>query len=61
MNKRLYGGVTQMENGNFVTYEGIRVPKSWADEKNEVRMLRVTSRPLPAPDDVDNWYVATVK
>jgi hypothetical protein len=61
MNKRLYGGVTQMENNNFVTYEGTRVPKSWADEKNEVRMLRITSRPLPAPDDVDAWYVAVVK
>jgi hypothetical protein len=60
MNKRIYGGVTQMDNGGFVTYDGIRVPKSWIDEQNEVRKLRVTSRPLPAPIDVDNWYVATV-
>lgn len=61
MNKRLYGAVTQMENKEFVTFEGIRVPKSWADEQNEVRKLRLTSRPLPVPDDVDSWYVAVVK
>lgn len=61
MNKRLYGAVTQMENGNFITYEGIRVPKQWADDKNEVKMLRMVSRPLPAPNDVDSWYVAAVK
>jgi hypothetical protein len=61
MNKRLYGAVTQIESGNFVTIEGERVPKSWVDEDNEVRKLRMTSRPLPAPDDVDSWYVAIVK
>lgn len=60
MNKRIYGGVTQIDNGNFVTYEGNRVPKSWIDEQNEVRKVRLTSRPLPAPIDVDNWYVGTV-
>ena len=61
MNQIVYGAVTQMENGNFITYEGERVPKQWADDKNEVRMLRMTSRPLPAPRDVDSWYVAVVK
>jgi hypothetical protein len=61
MNKRLYGAVTQVENGQFVTIEGTRVPKSWVDEDNEVRKLRITARPLPAPDDVDSWYVGIVK
>lgn len=61
MNKRLYGAVTQIEGEEFVTYEGIRVPKSWIDKDNEVRKLRVTSRPLPVPDDVDAWWVAKVK
>lgn len=60
MNKRLYGAVTQIEGEEFVTYEGTRIPKSWVDKANEVRKLRITSRPLPAPDDVDAWYVATV-
>jgi hypothetical protein len=61
MNKRIYGAVTQIESGNFVTIEGTRIPKSWVDEDNEVRKLRMSSRPLPVPDDVDSWYVAQVK
>jgi hypothetical protein len=61
MNRQLYGAVTQMDNGQFVTYEGRRVPKSWVDEQNEVRKLRLTSRHLCVPNDVDNWYVGVVK
>ena len=61
MNKRYYGGVTQMENKEFVTYEGTRIPKVWSDEKNEIKMVRMTSRPLPSPDDVDAWWVSYVK
>jgi hypothetical protein len=60
MAKRIYGAVTQMEKGDFYTYEGERVPKQWADEDNEVKMLKITSRPLPVPEDVDDWYVAVV-
>lgn len=60
MAKRIYGAVTQMEKGEFFTYEGERVPKSWSDEENEVKMIKITSRPLPVPDDVDDWYVAVV-
>ena len=56
-----YGAVTQMENGQFVSIEGKRIPKSWADEDAEVRMLRVSSRPVPVPIDVSRWFYATVK
>lgn len=56
----LYGAVTQMESDVFVTYEGSRIPKSWADNQNEQRMLRLTSRPVPKPEDVDDWLVADV-
>ncbi|AKL95009.1 phage major capsid protein E [Clostridium aceticum] len=59
--KRLYGAVTQIENGQFVTIEGIRIPKSWVDEDNEVRKLRIATRPLPVPEDVDSWHNAIVK
>lgn len=52
-----YGSVTQMEGEKFVTYEGKLVPKMYADEKNEVKMLRLTSRPLPRPFDVESWAV----
>lgn len=60
MNRLFYGAVTQMENGNFVTIEGPRVPKVWNDENNDIRKIRITSRPLPVPDDVDSWYVLEV-
>lgn len=56
-----FGAVTQLENDNFVTYEAEIVPKMWSDNQNEVKMLRMTSRPLPRPFDVDSWYVAKVK
>jgi hypothetical protein len=60
MAKRIYGAVTQMEKDEFYTCEGERVPKSWSDNANEVKMLKITSRPLPVPEDVDDWYVAVV-
>lgn len=55
-----YGSVTQMEEGKFITYEAEVVPKMWADNENEVKKLRMTSRPVPRPDDVDSWYVLNV-
>lgn len=61
MAKRVYGAITQMDNSeNFVTIEGERVPKVWADNGNDVKMVKVSSRPLPVPEDVDDWYVAVV-
>ena len=60
MGKRYYGAVTQLENGTFITYEGIRVPKHFTDDKNEIEKLRLTSRPLPAPKDADGWLIANV-
>lgn len=55
-----YGAITQMEKDDFLTYEGVRVPKVWSDHDNEVRMMRLSSRPLPKPDDVHAWFVAKV-
>ena len=55
-----YGAVTQLENGQFVTIEGKRVPKSWADEDADTRMLRISSRPLVVPEDVSDWFYGTV-
>lgn len=56
----LYGAITQMENNIFKTYEAKNVPKSWADNENEMRMIRLSSRPIPKPHDVDSWIVAKV-
>lgn len=52
-----YGLVTQMEDKKFQSYEGRLVPKVWADEKDEVKKVRLTSRPLPRPFDVESWAV----
>lgn len=60
MGEILYGAVTQLDNGQFMTYEGSRVPKTWVDEENEQRMIRLSSRPVPKPEDVDDWFVAKV-
>jgi len=57
-----YGAITQMEQGSqeFKTYEGGRVPKVWADHQNEQKMIRLSSRPVPKPGNVDGWIVASV-
>jgi len=62
MGKRYYGAVTQMEmDGEFYTYEGMRVPKVWSNINADTRMIRTTSRPLCAPDVIEDWLVATVQ
>jgi hypothetical protein len=62
MGQRLYGAITQIEaDDEFHTYEAIRVPKVWVDRNNDQKMIRLASRPLPKPDDVDSWYVLKVK
>jgi len=62
MGKRFYGAVTQMEmDGNFYTYEGMRVPKVWSNINADTRMIRTTARPLCAPDVIEDWLVAQVQ
>lgn len=56
-----YGLVTQMEDKKFCSYEGKLVPKVWADENSEVKKIRLTSRPLPRPFDVESWAVIYAK
>ena len=60
MGRRLYGAVTQIENKQFVTYEGARIPKMWADDDSDIIKTRLSSKPLPAPEDIDDWFVAVV-
>ncbi len=55
-----YGLVTQMEDKKFRSYVGRLVPKIWADETDEVKKVRMTSRPLPRPYNVDSWAVIYV-
>lgn len=55
-----YSAVTQLEGEDFMTYDYEMVPKFWVDNENERKMLRLTSRPVPRPYDVDGWYVGVV-
>lgn len=56
-----YGLITQMEaDGNFVSYKAKSVPKIFADTANDVKLMRLTSRPVPMVSDVNNWAVLTV-
>lgn len=52
-----YGLITQLEDKKFYSYEAKQVPKIYCDEKSEVKMFRLTSRPLPRPTDVESWCV----
>ncbi|WP_404427298.1 major capsid protein [Ureibacillus chungkukjangi] len=57
----VFGAVTQLEQGgSYVTYEAARVPKFWNELGNDAKMARLTSRPVPHPNNVDSWFVATV-
>ncbi len=55
-----YGAVTQLEDGKYVTYVEEVVPKKWAVNEQDIEKLRMTSRPIPMPNDVDSWYVLKV-
>jgi hypothetical protein len=58
----LYGAVTLMDQKTetFVTYEGRRVPDSWAVKNPDQRLIRLSSKPLPVPGYFDGWCVAEV-
>ena len=56
-----YGAVTQMENGDFQTYAGELVPKYWVNEGDDIANIRVTSKPIPVPFDVNAWGILTVE
>ena len=52
----LYGAVTQVEEDKqFHTYEGTRIPKEWTDVSSDTKMVRLSSRPLAHPFDIDAW------
>jgi len=54
----LYGAITQMNQAEELeTYEGTRITKVWARQESDTKMLRISSRPLAKPDDVDSWTI----
>lgn len=52
-----FGLITQIEDKKFQSYEAKQVPKIYCNETSEVKTLRLTSRPLPKPDDIASWSV----
>lgn len=62
MGKTVYGAISQVEevDGKFHTYEGTRIPKYISDAKSDTREIKVSSAPVPIPNDVNGWSVATV-
>ena len=55
-----YGAVKQMEKGVWKNIEARRVPKHITDDDNEIEKLRLSSMPLPTPDDTKAWKVINV-
>lgn len=55
-----YGGVTIMENNSYQTYSSDIVPQIWTSSGSNIQMLRMTSRPLLRPYDVDSWFVLNI-
>jgi hypothetical protein len=55
-----YGAVTFLVDRQFQTVAEPRVPQIFVDEDSSARTLRLTSRPLPMPVNVDGWAVRVV-
>lgn len=45
---------------NFRQVVGTRGADTWVQKEPDARFLKLCSRPLPAPHEVDSWYVLTV-
>lgn len=60
--KILAASVTQiMEDGEFHTYQGLYVPKTWTQNgDHEGKFIRVASASVPMVNDVDSWYTMKV-
>ena len=59
-----YAGVAQGDPGTqqLEVYEGTRIPLVWLPDNEDVRKVRLSSRPCPIPPDPSNWTVIhTVK
>ena len=58
---RMYGACTYIDDaGAWVTAETSRLLRSYVKHGPDRRFLELQARPLPVPDKVDSWLVATV-
>jgi hypothetical protein len=60
----IYYGEIKITDANaasgFRSIIGERAAQTWIEEDPAARYLALHSRPLPCPQEVDSWYVATV-
>lgn len=59
---RAYGLCTYIDDrtGQWVTAQSSRVLRSYTEHHPDRRMIELQAHPLPIPDKVDSWLVATV-
>ena len=55
--KMLYGVIRDLQIGSHMEP---RVPKQWDQQDPSVRFVKISSRPLPCPQDMDAWAVLDV-
>lgn len=56
-----YGACTYIEeSGQWVTAQTNRLLRSYVEHHPDRRMIELQAHPLPIPDKVDSWLVATV-
>ena len=55
--RMLYGVIKDLQIGNHMRS---RVPKQWDQQEPSERYLKISSRPLPCPQDLDTWAVLDV-
>jgi hypothetical protein len=58
--RMFYGAVTYTVNGVYHTVALPRVPQVFFDDDSSTRVLRLSSRPLPMPVNVEGWAVRVV-
>lgn len=53
----LNGLITQMEmDNNFHSYSATYVPKVWSEIGGDTRMIRLASKCVPKPYDINDWF-----
>lgn len=56
-----YGAIAQMDdNEDTKLYVSKRVPKVWVNKDEDSKYIRLSSAPLPLPDDARGWFFSTV-
>lgn len=60
LGKTVYGQVTFMEDGRFVSYAEKMVPRLITSDTNNVAEVLVYSRPVPYPNDWEGWMVTNI-